>query len=51
MRFETLQWAVFCAVLVPLFLRDPAAPMWVLATHIGLALVLVAVADWRERRG
>lgn len=51
MNRETLQWAVFCAVLVPLFLRSPGDAISVTASHVALALGLVCLADWRERHG
>ena len=45
-----LHWAVFCAVLVPVMLRSPSAPVWVLVLHIGLGFALLALADRLERR-
>lgn len=51
MNRYTLQWAAFCAVLVPLFLRAPGDPSWVTVSHMVLAAGLVALADWRERHG
>lgn len=51
MNRETLHWAVFCAVLAPLFLRAPVDPVAVTVVHIALALGLVWLADWRECHG
>lgn len=46
---QTLHWAVFCAVLAPLCLRSPSDPLAVTALHIGIGLVMVALADRIER--
>ncbi|MET3924614.1 hypothetical protein [Devosia sp. 2618] len=51
MNRETLNWAVFVAVLAPLFLRMPADPMWMSTLHVTLCLALVSIADRIERRG
>lgn len=48
MNIETLQWAVFCAVLVPLFVLGPGSSGLLGAA---LCVALVALADWRERHG
>lgn len=49
MTKETLCWAVFVAILTPLFLRTPADPAWFSVTQIALAFGLVALADQIER--
>jgi len=46
-----LCWAVFVAVLVPLFLRQPADPMWITTAQISLCFAMVARADHRVRHG
>ncbi|MET3925930.1 hypothetical protein [Devosia sp. 2618] len=51
MNRETLNWAVFVAVLAPLFLRMPADPIWMTALHVVVCMMLVSVADRIERRG
>lgn len=48
MNSETLQWAVFCAVLVPLFVFGPGtAALLAMSFSMGL----VALADRLERHG
>lgn len=42
-----LCWAVFVAVLAPLFLRQPADPFWVTTAQIALCFGMVAWADRR----
>ncbi len=48
MNLYTLQWAVFCAVLVPLFVLGPG-PSGLLGAS--LCMGLVAFADHEERHG
>lgn len=50
MNREAFQWAVFCAVLAPLFLRQPADLLWVTAAQIAICFGMVALADRIERR-
>lgn len=50
MNREAFQWAVFCAVLAPLFLRQPADPMWFTAVQVAICFIMVALADRIERR-
>jgi hypothetical protein len=38
-------WAVFVAVLCPLFLRQPVDPLWMTAAQIALCLGMVALAN------
>lgn len=45
-----LSWAVFVAVLCPVFLRHPADPAWMTAAHIALCFGLVALAERIESR-
>lgn len=49
---ETLTWAVFCALLVPMMLGAvEGLPYNVTVQHVALALVMVWMADGRERNG
>lgn len=50
MKHEIYWWAVFMAVFNPLCLRAGTDPIWFTVAQIVICLILVAVADWRERR-
>lgn len=51
MNRDTLSWAVFVAVLAPLFLRQPGDSIWLTASHIGLCFGMVGMAaHWPSKR-
>lgn len=45
MNQDQLCWAVFVAVLAPLFLRHPTDPLWITTAQIALCFGVVAWAD------
>lgn len=49
MHRDTLNWAVFVAVLAPLFLRMPADPVWFTYAQISMCLCMVAISDRLDR--
>jgi hypothetical protein len=49
MNRDQFHWAVFVAVLVPLFLRQPTDPLWVTAAHMAICFCIAAVAVSRAR--
>lgn len=51
MSRDQFHWAVFVAVLLPLFLRQPGDSLWMTVGHIGVCLGMIGMAaHWPSRR-